>query len=112
MAKAKKAKKTAAKKSAPKTKAAAGPRESVAQLVRDELVKGTSTEKILEKCADKFPKKKPTPGYVNWIREHAMNGQKSTQKAPEAKAKAPAKAKAKAKAKTEKVDSPSAEESV
>lgn len=50
------------------------PRETIANYVRAELEKqgkDYDAKKIAEKAAEKFPGKKPTPGYVNWIHEHA-----------------------------------------
>lgn len=47
------------------------PRDSIANFIRAELEKGTETAKIVELATKKFPGKKPTNGYVNWVREHA-----------------------------------------
>lgn len=47
------------------------PRLSVANFIRDQLERGVEPAKIVAKAAEAFSGKKPTVGYVNWIREHA-----------------------------------------
>lgn len=54
-----------------KTAGEARPRDSVANFIRAELDKGTETAKIVELAGKRYPDKKPTNGYVNWVREHA-----------------------------------------
>lgn len=50
------------------------PRVTIANFIRDKLEKAGKdydAKKIAEQAAAEFPDKKPTPGYVNWIHEHA-----------------------------------------
>lgn len=96
----KKAKKTAAKKAAPRKKldgkalaAKRKPRDSVAQFIKDELNNGKSdVDKIIERAVKEFPKTTPTRGYVRHI---AKQIGKSKQVAPEPTEKAPKKKAAK-----------------
>lgn len=73
----KKVKAKKVKKAKAKTKAAtvrsgeSKPRLSVANFVRDQLERDVEPAKIVEKAAAAFPGKKPTVGYVNWIKQHA-----------------------------------------
>lgn len=72
--KGKKAKKTAAKSKAPRTKGDSRPRETIANFIREKLEKAGKdfdAGKIAEAAKAAFPKKNPTPGYVNWISKHA-----------------------------------------
>lgn len=92
----KKAKKTAAKKGAPRKKldgkalaAARKPRDSVAKFIKDELEAGrTDVDRIIEKAIAEFPSSKPTRGYVRFI---AKQIGKYKQVAPEAVEKPAAK---------------------
>ncbi len=76
-AKAKKGKKAAkvkaksASKSSVTRSAESKPRASVANFIRDQLDRKVDPIKIVAKAADAFPGKKPTVGYVNWIRDKA-----------------------------------------
>jgi hypothetical protein len=100
----KKAKKTAAKKAAPRKKldgkalaAKRKPRDSVAQFIKDELTAGKSdVDAIIEKAKKEFPKSDPTRGYVRYI---AKQIGKSKQVAPEEKPKEKKASKKKAAAK-------------
>jgi len=47
------------------------PRLSVANFIRDQLERDVEPTKIVEKAAAAFPGKKPTVGYVNWIKANA-----------------------------------------
>jgi len=71
----KKAKAKAKQKKAVAKKAngngAARPRNSVANFIRAALKKGMKPDAIVKAAHKAFPKKSPTVGYVNWIREHA-----------------------------------------
>jgi hypothetical protein len=71
--KAKKAKSKTTKvaKSATTRSAESKPRLSVANFIRDQLERDVEPIKIVEKAAAAFPGKKPTVGYVNWIRANA-----------------------------------------
>lgn len=74
-AKSKKVKKATKAKSTAKSARSeeAKPRVSVANFVRDQLARDVPVPKIVEKAGEAFPDKKPTAGYVNWIKEHAPN---------------------------------------
>lgn len=71
----KKAKKTAAKKGAPRKKldgkklaAQRKPRDSISQYIKDQLEAGKKdVDKILEGAIKEFPGTKPTRGYVRFI---------------------------------------------
>jgi hypothetical protein len=67
--KAAKGKKTA--KSAITRSADSKPRLSVANFIRDQLERDVEPAKIVAKAAEAFPGKKPTVGYVNWIKANA-----------------------------------------
>ncbi len=49
----------------------AKPRLSVANFIRDQLERNVEPIKIIAKAAEAFPGKKPTVGYVNWIKANA-----------------------------------------
>lgn len=73
--KGKKAKgKGKAKRAAVQTGGEARPRVTIANFIREKLEKAGKdydAKKIAEQAAAEFPGKKPTAGYVNWIKEHA-----------------------------------------
>lgn len=78
--KSKKAVKAKGKKTAVKAKGGEGKaRDTIANFIRDQLAKDVEPAKIVEKAKEAFPKKKPTVGYVNWIREHAPKVSTTTQ---------------------------------
>jgi hypothetical protein len=87
-----KKKKVAAKKAAPKTKTKTKKvvkREgSAAQYIKDAIEKGgRNVDKILAATKAKFPKSKPTRGYVRWLAKGLKVKMDETERATKAKAK-------------------------
>ena len=66
-----KVKKVATKKVKAKKANGGVPRKSVANFIRAQLKSGKEPAAIVTAAKKAFPKKAPTVGYVNWIKEHA-----------------------------------------